>query len=53
MGKDKKLCKWDKEDIQADFKKLKKLVKKPKYVCEKCGRAAREDSALCRPVELE
>lgn len=52
MGKEKKLCKWKKEEIQTDFKKLKKLVKKPGYVCEKCGRAAKNKAVLCKPVEL-
>ena len=52
MRKEKKLCKWKQTEIRDDMKKLKKLVKKSKYVCEKCGRTAKIDGLLCRPSEL-
>ncbi|SFN34456.1 hypothetical protein SAMN05660284_01268 [Formivibrio citricus] len=35
-----------------DLKKYMKLVDRPEYVCEKCGRAANEKKRLCRPVKI-
>jgi hypothetical protein len=31
---------------------VKPLVKDPKYICAKCGRAARESSSLCAARKL-
>ena len=49
----KKLCKWTKEEYKDDFEKLVKIVKKPKYVCVKCGRVAKSKKWLCdeKPIE--
>jgi hypothetical protein len=53
MAKDAKpLCKWNKADIKDNFKELKKIVSEPRFVCLKCGRAARKDDYLCKPEEL-
>lgn len=54
MG-DKTLCSMlgkgglEKEEI----KKYMKLVDRPEYVCEKCGRAANDKKNLCRPVKIK
>jgi hypothetical protein len=48
----KTLCKWDKDDIKDNLKELKKIVAQPRYVCKKCGRAAKDDDLLCKPEEL-
>jgi hypothetical protein len=48
----KTLCKWDKDDIKDDIKELKKIVADPRYICKKCGRAAKNDDYLCKPDEL-
>jgi hypothetical protein len=48
----KSLCKWKKAEYKSDHKKLVKIVSKPKYVCQGCGRAARSRKALCNPAEL-
>jgi hypothetical protein len=50
---DKKLCKWKKADIEANFDKLAKLVKKPKHVCAKCARAAKSKKWLCKPERVQ
>jgi hypothetical protein len=34
------------------FKEVKALVKKPKYICAKCGRAARKKGSLCSARKL-
>ena len=53
MSKENKpLCKWDKEDIKDNFKELKKIVSEPRFVCRKCGRAAKKEENLCKPEPL-
>ncbi len=53
MGKkEKRLCKWDGKAIDKHFKTFAKLVKKPKYVCKKCGRVAGKKVLLHNPVKL-
>lgn len=50
MGKkdeEKTLCK-----IKDDIELLKKLVKDARYICKKCGRAARHDENLCKGTKL-
>ncbi|MBU5637772.1 hypothetical protein KOM00_13645 [Geomonas sp. Red69] len=54
MGKDSKtLCKWDKDEIKDNLKELKKIVAEPRYVCKKCGRAAKKEEHLCKPEALD
>ena len=48
----KHLCKWDKEEIKDNLEKIKKIVAKPRFVCRKCGRAAKDSDFLCKPEEL-
>jgi len=31
---------------------FKRLVRKPKFLCKKCGRAAANDKNLCEPEKL-
>ena len=53
MAKDtKQLCKWDKDEIKDNLDKLRKLVAEPRFICRKCGRAAKESDHLCKPVKL-
>lgn len=53
MGKDKKsICKWDKDEIEDDLKKLKDMVTPPKFICLKCGRVAKKSDYLCKPDEM-
>lgn len=53
MGKKvKQICKWDKEDIKENLEELKKVVASARYICKKCGRAARDDEHLCKPDKI-
>jgi hypothetical protein len=53
MSKEPKhLCKWDKDEIKDDLDKLRKLVDEPRFICRKCGRAAKDSDYLCKPVKL-
>lgn len=49
----KKLCALKKTDLEQRPKKLLKIVEKPKYICEKCARVAKEKTHLCKAVALK
>ncbi|MBE0449736.1 MAG: hypothetical protein IBX70_02700 [Clostridia bacterium] len=50
----KKLCKLVKDDIlEDDFKTYVKYVRKPHYVCKKCGRASADEDMLCKPQKIK
>ena len=49
----KKMCKFDKKDIEKNLDTIIALVKNPKYICKKCGRVAVSKSNLCKPTKLE
>ncbi|MBD3317498.1 MAG: hypothetical protein GF344_17040 [Chitinivibrionales bacterium] len=51
--KEKRLCKWKKDDYAERFNKLRSIVADPTCVCRKCGRAANGKRYLCKPVSLE
>lgn len=52
--KPKKLCKLVKKDfLKGDLEEYIKLVKKPEYICDKCGRVANEKKFLCSSEKLE
>ena len=59
MGKkdfadDKKLCKLVKDDALDDhLSAYIDLVDKPRFVCSKCGRVAREKKNLCKPEKMD
>ena len=36
----------------SGYKEVKPLVKKPRYICAKCGRAARKKGNLCSGRKL-
>ncbi|MDP2851716.1 MAG: hypothetical protein Q8O20_11665 [Sulfuricurvum sp.] len=48
----KELCKLKKNELEIHFKKIIKIVKKPKFICEKCARVANEKKYLCDPVKI-
>ena len=53
MSKQKTLCELEEDGfIEKDLKAYKKLVRNGKYVCRSCGRVARKQGSLCKPVEL-
>ncbi|MEO1495534.1 MAG: hypothetical protein AAFV43_00115 [Planctomycetota bacterium] len=49
---DEKLCDWSKKDLRERFEQLRELVRLPRYVCTKCGRAASQKDAVCKPKPL-
>ncbi len=53
MGDKKELCKWSREDYAKELPLLKRIVSKPRFVCEKCGRAADKKKRLCKPARLD
>ena len=53
MGnKEKRLCKWKEDDIEKKFEAFISIVKRPKFLCKKCGRVANEKKWLHKPVAL-
>lgn len=53
MGKkETKMCKWKEADISEQFEKFSDIVKKPKFVCKKCGRVADNKKRLHKPIRL-
>ncbi len=36
----------------VSLEQMKALVKDPKFICKKCGRAAAKEENLCEPVPL-
>lgn len=53
MSSDKKLCKWKKQEIKDNLKKIIKITKKPKHICMNCGRTAKKERMLCAPHSVE
>ncbi len=48
----KKLCKLAKEDIKTNEKEWIKLTSRPKYLCTKCGRVAKDEKYLCKSKKM-
>lgn len=53
MSKKEKLCKWEKQEFQDNYAKLVKIVKKPQYICIKCGRVSKNKNYICKPLEID
>jgi len=53
MKDHKHLCEWKKDSIAEVLDTYRKLVKKPKYVCMKCGRVSNKKKILCRSRPLK
>ena len=50
--KTKTLCK-KKDELKDSLSQYKKLVRGARFICKKCGRAARDEKLLCKPTELD
>lgn len=48
----KTLCEFNKTDFEKYDKEIRKLAKKPKYLCKKCFRASSEKEYLCKPTKI-
>lgn len=47
------LCKLVKKDyVKEHFPDYQALVADPEYICKKCGRAAKDDASLCKPLPI-
>lgn len=49
----KTLCELKRDDLEKDFSKIVNIVSKPKYICKKCARVAKDKKYLCKAVELK
>ncbi|MFM5034830.1 MULTISPECIES: hypothetical protein [Aeromonas] len=49
----KTLCEWRRHEIPSDLKTLRKILRKPKFVCGKCARSANDKDYLCQPLRLK
>jgi hypothetical protein len=38
--------------VESNLEEYKGLVRNPKYVCGNCGRAAADETNLCKPEKL-
>jgi hypothetical protein len=53
MAIKKSLCELVEEGLLRNQPQdYKKLVKKPKYICRRCGRVAHKKRNLCRPEKI-
>ena len=50
LGHSQHLCDMAKRGVALQV--VKDLVKNPKFICKKCGRAAAKEENLCEPVPL-
>jgi hypothetical protein len=41
------------EEGKHSLEQIKELIKNPNFICNKCGRVAKENKNLCEPVALE
>ncbi len=51
IGHSKHICDMVKKGV-GDLNTYKGLVKNPKFICKKCGRAAAKEESLCEPAPL-
>ena len=49
----KQLCSLKKDDVKTYAKKIIKIVSKPKFICEKCARVAKDEKHLCHAISLK
>ena len=47
------LCDLNKKEVEKNIEKIMAIVNKPKFVCQKCARAANEKKFVCKPVKIK
>jgi len=52
MPKTEKICKLNCRDFEKNPDAIFKIVNKPKFICSKCLRVAKNKKYLCKPVAL-
>ena len=54
IAKNSTLCDLEEDGSMREyFDEYKKLVRKGKHVCRRCGRVARKEKNLCKPEPLK
>ncbi len=48
----KSLCKWRRDDVVRQLSELTQIVAEPKFMCQRCARAAKTEQYLCHPLAL-
>jgi hypothetical protein len=51
-SKQKTMCKLGPEGIQEQIGEIIAQRKKPKVICQRCGRVARKKKLVCKPAAL-
>ncbi|MBN1102669.1 MAG: hypothetical protein JXL84_04550 [Deltaproteobacteria bacterium] len=51
--KEKKLCKWKADDLNESLDEFMDIIRKPKFLCKKCGRVADKEKWLHKPVSIK
>jgi len=51
--KAKMLCKWNEDDLNEKLDEFIDLIRKPKYICKKCGRVAKKKKWLHQPLPIK
>ncbi len=49
---EKEICEWSQAELEEHFDQLRKIVSKPAFVCNKCGRVAKRKKWLCQAKKL-
>ncbi|MDH4943891.1 hypothetical protein [Sulfurimonas sp. C5] len=48
----KTLCDFKRSDIESQIDHIIKIVSKPKFICKKCARVAKDKKYLCKAEAL-
>lgn len=51
--KDKRLCKWKEDDLNEKIDEFMDIIRKPKFLCNKCGRVANDKKLLHKPIAIK
>jgi hypothetical protein len=51
--KEKKLCKWKEDHLAENLAEFMDIIRKPKFLCKKCGRVADKEKWLHKPFSIK
>jgi len=51
--KGKKLCKWKEDRLTEKLDEFMDIIRKPKFLCKKCGRVADNKELLHKPISIK
>jgi len=49
---DEPICKWSRKELERNVEYLVREVRAPRYLCVKCGRAARHKKSICKAKKV-